>query len=140
MTAAPDEQQNQQPPPLGQVSPWEWVVAGLGVLLTASLVLYLGFQALSGGETPPDVTLRQTAVEQVTEGWRIAFTADNRGGETAAHVRISGELMENGRIVERRETLLDYLPGRSRRDGGLFFAADPGRYELRLRAEGYSEP
>lgn len=66
--------------------------------------------------------------------------ARNLKSATAAQVRIQGELQVGGQVVEKRSARLDYLPGFSRRDGGLFFGRDPRQGKLILRAESYQEP
>lgn len=58
----------------------------------------------------------------------------------AAPLAVEGKLTgENGR-VEMGETIIDYVPSHSYRQGGLFFSQDPRKYPLQLRAKGYAAP
>ena len=43
-------------------------------------------------------------------------------------------------VKEASEVTLDYLPPRSDREGGLFFAHDPRAGDLQLRAKGFARP
>jgi uncharacterized protein (TIGR02588 family) len=45
-----------------------------------------------------------------------------------------------GNRVSTSEAVLDYVPPRSGREGGLWFAGDPRAGRLTLRATGYAEP
>jgi uncharacterized protein (TIGR02588 family) len=64
----------------------------------------------------------------------------NLSPSTAAVVEVEGVLSRDGREVATSSMTLDYVPGHSERQGGLFFAQDPGAYDLELRALGYAEP
>jgi uncharacterized protein (TIGR02588 family) len=41
---------------------------------------------------------------------------------------------------EVSSVILDYIPGQSAREGGLFFTQDPRSGNLVLRASGYAKP
>jgi uncharacterized protein (TIGR02588 family) len=117
-----------------------WAVAALGALLVAATVGFLAWTAATAGDAPPDIVVETQAAASQGAAWRVAFTAFNRGDRAAAKVRIVGELRAAGRIVESRTAELDYLPARSHREGGLFFARDPAGFELAVRADGYAAP
>jgi uncharacterized protein (TIGR02588 family) len=70
----------------------------------------------------------------------VQFRALNEGGATAAQLMIEGELSGPDGPIETSEATLDYLPPRSGRQGGLFFARDPRGLDLQLRARGYAKP
>lgn len=124
----------------GRRSRWEWVAAAVSTLLVLGVVGYLLYDAVARPRTPPAVTVQADTVLKAGGLWLVRFRARNDGHETAAAVKIEGELMEGDRAVEASEALLDYVPGESVRHGGLFFRADPRAYRLELRAHGYQEP
>jgi uncharacterized protein (TIGR02588 family) len=121
-------------------SPWEWVVAAVGGLLVTAAILYMVYYGLSHPPTPPEVTLRQTGVVETASGYLVRFEAHNVGNSTAAGLVIAGALTSGGVDVEESETTLDYLPGLSKRQGGLFFEKNPAVHEVKLQPRGYVEP
>lgn len=124
----------------GRRSRWEWVAAILSTLLVLGVVGYLLYDAVARPRTPPAVTVQADSVLKAGGLWLVEFRARNDGHQTAAAVRVEGELKEGERTVETSEAVLDYVPGESVRRGGLFFRADPRAYRLELRAHGYQKP
>jgi uncharacterized protein (TIGR02588 family) len=118
----------------------EWLVGGLGALLLVGTIGFLVWHGLGRDDTPPDVRLTVDRIEQLQNGYLVRFRAGNQGGSTAAQLVIEGELAGPEGPIETSEATLDYLPPRSDREGGLFFAHDPRGLDLRLRAEGYAKP
>jgi uncharacterized protein (TIGR02588 family) len=78
-------------------------------------------------------------VTQVGSGWLVEIEATNLGHSAASHLEILGELPAPGG-VEQRSVVLDYVPPRSSRRGGLYFSGDPRARPLTLRAVGYQSP
>lgn len=119
----------------------EAVSATAGVLILLGLLAVLGYDAISGDESPPAIVVRAEAVRATPGGHRVEIVAANEGGETAATVRVTGRLVApDGAVVETSAATFAYVPAGSERRGGLFFAADPTRFALRLAAEGYVRP
>jgi uncharacterized protein (TIGR02588 family) len=119
---------------------WEWIVAAIGLVLVASVIGFLFYEAIVGSRLPPDVKLSVDSVVQTSNGYLAKITAVNEGGITAAGVIIEGELRRGTEPVERSWTTIDYLPPRSAQRGGLFFTRDPRQFELQVRPFGYVEP
>ena len=117
----------------------EWAVAALGLLLVLGTVAFLAMDAARGHDQPPDLVVRADTVMALGGGWLVRFTAENRGRETAAAVGVVGELRDGAGVESSRATL-DYVPGRSTREGGLVFRRDPRRGGLELRVEGWRAP
>ncbi|WP_207478161.1 hypothetical protein [Arenibaculum pallidiluteum] len=118
----------------------EWIASGMGAILflgTLGMILYEGIFVAG---SPPDVRVEIRDVARQGEGWLVRVKATNLGGATAAEVRVTGRLRRGDETVEDASILLDYLPGHSEREGGLFFRGDPESLVLDLRAEGYVEP
>lgn len=121
-------------------SRWERVAAAVSTALVLAVLGALAYDAFATPQTPPAVEVRADTVLQAGGLWLVEFDAFNRGHGTAAAVKVEGRLSGAAGEVETSEALLDYVPGRSRRRGGLFFRNDPRAHRLELRALGYQEP
>lgn len=126
----------------GRVKPaLEWFAAGIGLALTLALVGFLAWQAFQKpGQLPPDITAEMGAVSEVEGGYVAEVVARNRGPSTAAAVVVTATLRDGEETLATGEITFDYIPGRSRNRGGLFFDRDPREYDLELRVMGYTEP
>ena len=119
----------------------EWAAAGIGLLLLLALLATIGLEAISGEtDEPPAIAVTAGLVAAAPGGYLVEIEATNASGATAASVEVEGALMAGGAAVETSSLTFDYVPGHSRRKGGLFFAEDPRRHRLELRALGYQEP
>jgi uncharacterized protein (TIGR02588 family) len=119
---------------------WMWGIALLGSALVAGSVAFMLYEAVAGDSSPPDVTLHVDATLQIRNGYLVKFRAVNEGGSTAEGLTIEGVLRNGTDILETSNTVLEYVPAHSERDGGLFFTSDPRQYQLQLRAKGYENP
>lgn len=119
---------------------WEWGVAFLGLALVLAVIGFMVYQAVTGDDSAPQVTVYIESILPLNPGYLVQIRAVNQGGTTAAHVIVEGRLTGENERVEMGETVLDYVPSHSSRKGGLFFSQDPRKYPLQLRAEGYAEP
>ncbi len=122
------------------VSLWEWIVAGVGVALVVGSFGFLGYEAFRGQISHPDIVVQVDAILPVRTGYLVQINVLNQGDATAATLKIEGLLLQGTKQVEMSETTIDYVPAHSKRKGGLFFASDPRRVTLQLRAKGYEEP
>ncbi len=121
--------------------PWlEWLAAGLGLILVLGLFGMIGWQVFNGATTPPAITVEVEDMAPVEGGYRVLFRARNGAGEAAAQVEIEGKVSGPGTENETSRVVLDYIPGRSIRRGGLFFTRDPRAGVLTVRATGFAEP
>jgi uncharacterized protein (TIGR02588 family) len=118
----------------------EWVVAVLGAALVVAALGFMLFEALAGDDAPPDIAVRAGVVTPFAGGWLVGVEVENRGGETVARLRVIGELRDGERVVETSDAVIDYVPSRSNRGGGLFFRNDPRRFRLALRPVGFGDP
>lgn len=119
----------------------EWVASGIGLLLILSMLALLLREALSGeaGQLPAiDVAIQRIAPAGF--GFVVEIEAVNRSGGTAAGVEIEGLLKSGGAPIETSSAVIDYVPGHSRRGGGLFFREDPRRHQIEVRALGFQTP
>ena len=118
----------------------EWAAAAMGGVLLAALIGYLAYTGLTAAAGPPRVEVRTGQLDQGPGGYIVQFTARNDGHSTAAAVKVRGRLSLGDQVVEESEAVLDFVPERSEREGGLFFERDPRRHTLSVRAEGYAKP
>lgn len=111
----------------------EWIMGGLGLLLTLAVVGVILREGLSAGG-PPVIEPRLEAVHGGPGAWRAEVEVRNTGSATAAAVEIEGVLGD-----ETAAAALDYLPAGGRERIVLGFAADP-RAGLQLQVRGWTEP
>jgi uncharacterized protein (TIGR02588 family) len=119
---------------------WEWIVAGIGLVIVSGVLGFLLYAALGKNHLPPDVALSIDSVAPTGNGYLVKITAVNQGSSTAEGVIVEGQLKNGTEVLERSQTTLEYLPPRSKKRGGLFFSRDPRRFELQVRPFGYEEP
>jgi len=127
-------------PPARAIPLLEWLVGGLGAVLVGGAIAYLVYHAVVRDQSPPDLRLVAERVLDLRNGYLVQFRAFNEGSSAAAQVTIEGKLAGPDGEVEISEVVLDYLPPRSDREGGLLFESDPRAGELSLRAKGYAKP
>jgi uncharacterized protein (TIGR02588 family) len=123
-----------------EIPPWEWAIAGVGLVILLSMLAYLISRARGGHTSPPSIVITTDSVTRSAGGFLVSFSASNRGGRTAAAVQIEGTLASPDSVIEQSMATLDYLPARSHRTGGLFFTVDPRQHRLSLRATGFATP
>jgi uncharacterized protein (TIGR02588 family) len=137
--ARPDSKNQGNGPHRSQTPLWEWITAIVGLLLILGVIVVLVVDAM-GEVRPPAFTVRHREPEQVPGGFLVRFEVTNRGGQTASELTIEGTLQGPEGPAETSETTFDFVPGNSRREGGLFFTRDPRRFPLEIRPKGYQEP
>lgn len=118
----------------------QWLLAALSLVIVAGTIGFLVWQGAAVRNGPPLLTVRADRTIPQEGGWLVEFTAANRGGAAAAQVRVEGRLEAGARPAESSSVVLDYVPAKSERRGGLYFSSDPGQDRLSLRIHGYAEP
>lgn len=132
--AGSDPAMSSPPPPL------EWLLAAVGLVLLLASVGYLLFDAWDGRGAAPAPQVRVTAIEPQQGRFLVRFRVSNESRTPAANLRVVGELRRGEELVESSETEFAFVPGRSWREGGLFFARDPRTLRLELGARSYQAP
>ena len=122
-----------KPPP--QPSVLEWTVGVLGLVIVLAAIAVLAWQGLKGGDAPPEIEVRPTAVARSGDGWRLDIEVSNAGESTAQDVVVEGRLGD-----ETSEVTLDYLPGDGRRAASLVFTTRPDPAAVELRVRGWVDP
>ena len=122
------------------IPPLEWICAAIGFALVAATIVFVAWKGLAGNGSPPQLSFQVKTIVEVPNGYLVEVRALNTGEETAADVKVEGELRGPGGHVETSETSFKYLPPRSARSGGLYFTHDPRKLEMTIRAKGYEAP
>jgi uncharacterized protein (TIGR02588 family) len=118
----------------------EWVVAGLGLVLTLSAIGYSLYEAVSGEAGPPELQARVLEVHATSGGHVAEIEVSNSSRATAADVSVRAVLEGPGAQPETRELTFDYVPGRGVARGGAVFRQDPAAGAIRVEAETYADP
>ena len=121
-------------------SAWEWLAAAIGLLLLLSTLAYLLADAASDNGDAPVPEVRIHGVEQQQDRFLVRVQVANRSRSSAAALRVQGELRRGSEVVESSEIEFQHVPGRSSREGGLFFTQDPRTLQLQLTARSYQKP
>lgn len=121
-------------------SVWEWVAAGIGLVLLAGSLVFLLVDGWTGGNGAPEPVVRMGRIEQQEGRYLVQVRVFNQGAAAAAALRVEGELRRGSEVLERSELEFDHVPGKSAREGGMFFQRDPRALELVLSARSYHKP
>ena len=124
-----------------EITVWEWIIAGVGLILVVAALGTTAYRAVTEESTPPIIEI--SIIEPVVpmaNGYLVKFQVKNTGTQTAASLTVEGSLNRGGESVETSTTTLNYAPANSRREGGLFFTKNPNEFELNIRALGYEKP
>jgi uncharacterized protein (TIGR02588 family) len=124
----------------GTTTPLEWVAALLGLVVVLAALVVLVHQALLGGDGPPVIATEVTAVERGGGSYRVEVRVVNRGGRTAAQLKIEGTIEGPGGVPETSDTVIDYLPAHSTQPINLLFTRDPRRAQLAVRVVSFTDP
>ena len=77
----------------------EWLTGLVSAALIATLIGYVGWNALTEQMEPPEFAIEATGMERMTGGYRITFDIENRANSTAAAVVVRGELLRGEESV-----------------------------------------
>lgn len=115
----------------------EWVSAALGLAIAVGLLGIIGREALvhgDGGDVPI-LAAQIEGIESTPSGYVARIAVTNSSGQTAARVELEGKA--GG---ETSHASIDYVPGRSRAEGGLLFQDDPRQGGVTVRVTGFQLP
>ena len=118
----------------------EWTAATIGLLLFLVALGSSVYRGLWTGDAPPDIVVQITSMIPMRDQYLIQFRAENRGPRAAEGVVIEVRLVGPEGRVETSHTTIEYLPGGSSREGGLFVSVDPKGLQVSVRALGYEKP
>ena len=118
----------------------EWIIATAGafILIVCAIIVLAGS---TGAEAVPVIVAQIEKVTKTEAGFLLEAKVLNRGKEPAAQVRVKAVLQPSGGgPAETRETVLDYVPGKSSKRTGFYFASDPREGRLDLQAHSFVQP
>lgn len=119
----------------------EWIAAFLGLVVVATMGVFLVVEAFSSdAQLPPVLKVEPLGLTRAGSTYVLEVEVLNSTGQTGAAVNVEGSLKQGGRAVETSNATLAFVPGRSQRQAGLIFSRDPRAYTVELRVTGYEQP
>lgn len=119
---------------------WEWIIAGIGLILVISAIGTMFYRAITEESTPPALAFSVVSIEPIDNGFHVKFSVANTGDQTTAALTVEGILKSGEEDAETSMATLTYAPANSIRHGGFFFTKNPHQYDLQIRALGYEKP
>jgi uncharacterized protein (TIGR02588 family) len=118
----------------------EWLLGGVGVVLLLSCITFLMYEGITSNEQPGAITASVKEILSAGDAYVVTFELHNAGSQTLSNVHLTARLTDGEREVERVQTVIDYLPGRSQQEGGFYFKHDPRNLHVEITPEGYQKP
>ncbi|OLP58080.1 TIGR02588 family protein [Xaviernesmea oryzae] len=118
----------------------EWATGLTATILVVAMIGWVAYDAATGTHAEPELVVTITAQRPAAGGTQVSFTISNTGKRSAAGVPVTGLLVRDGIVKERREVTFDYVPAQSHEDGVLIFTEDPSGAQIDLHASGYRDP
>lgn len=118
----------------------EWIVAAVGLILVLFSIGFLAYKAVISKDSPPNLTVKVTSIERLSNGYLVEFKVENEGERPAASVVIEGKLSNGEKEIETKTSTIDYVASDSERNGGLFYTENPEQNNLEIKAIGYENP
>lgn len=117
----------------------EWSCFAVGLLLLASVIGYLAYDAVTLGGAPPRIEFKLGEPRPQGDRFGIAVVAENHGDQTAEAVHV--EVVLKGGKEERAQFVIEHLPRHGRREGFVTFETDPRTAQsVEARALGFQLP
>jgi uncharacterized protein (TIGR02588 family) len=118
----------------------EWLLGGIGAVLVTTCVAFLIYEGVSNGEEPGAISASVKDIVSADGAHIVTFELHNAGSQTLSNLHVTAHLTAGDREVERVQTVIDYLPGRSHQEGGFYFKNDPRKFRLEIAPEGFQKP
>lgn len=129
---ADNRRENSGPKPLA-----ETIVGILSAVLVAAFLIFLSFEAITGDNSPPDLTASPESAQRLGDKTLLSVQVVNRGERAAAGVTVRAE---TGR-GPGREISFDYVAAGSVQTGAfLFDSPDVTADDVSLSIYGFVEP
>lgn len=126
-----------------QASLLERIVGLAGALIVLGVIGFMLYEAIWGERSPPDIEVELVHVVPSGDDYLAEIRVENRGGDTAMGVTVTGRLLQPGTPEAEAESAtatIDYVPPESTVRAGLFFDTRPSAGTLELGADGYVRP
>lgn len=124
----------------GSTSPWEWVAAGISLLLVLGAIGFMAYEAIGAPDGPPRIHVEVDSVVAGGDSYLVEVRIRNSGPSTAADLVVEGQLHADTGVVETSEVTIQFVPGGATRRAGLFFRLDPRLYRMEIRPKGFDRP
>ncbi|MEO8216351.1 MAG: hypothetical protein ABI718_04645 [Acidobacteriota bacterium] len=118
----------------------EWSVFAVSLVLIVAVVAVLVREALMTSDSAPDLRIETGVAASTSSGFRVPVLVTNASAKTAEQVMINVSLRCGDAVVERAEFTLDFVPGKSKRDGWVVFRHDPRGCTAEALAQGFEGP
>jgi uncharacterized protein (TIGR02588 family) len=102
----------------------EWSVFAVSLLLVASVIAYLAYDAATLGDSPPTMQVVLGTPEQRAGAYAVPVSVTNRGDQTAEGVVVE-VVLERGAEQEHAQFEIAFVPRGSTRKGWVMFQTDP---------------
>jgi uncharacterized protein (TIGR02588 family) len=117
----------------------EYILAGVGLALICSVLIFLVVDEIRETHTPPRIVTHLKDIQQMSPGYVTQFIVKNEGGVTATQLKLQATLTI-GENVESRDVIIDHLPPRSQRIVGFYFMNKPTKDNVEVKPWSYLEP
>lgn len=118
----------------------EWATGAVSAVIVIAVIIWIAKDAIFDRDTSPNLAGSVVHVEQRSGGYQVQFEVRNSASATASQVTVRGEVRDDGTLVETTQTVVDYIPGHSKANGGLIFQHDPDGKAIHILATAYNEP
>jgi uncharacterized protein (TIGR02588 family) len=119
----------------------EWCVFGAGSVLVLVTIGYLVYEEVTNPERPAVMEVRVGPAESRSGEFAVPVTVVNRGDEGAEAVLVEVHLQKRGGDTKRAELQIQLLPGRSTREGYVFFEGEWAATDrIDARVVGFERP
>lgn len=118
----------------------EWIVFAISLVLVATTLGYLVYDAATLGNSPPTIEFQLGNPQQKLDYFLVPVSVTNRGDETAEGVLIEVALENDGKEIESAEFEVAFLPRHSTREGWVSFTTNPRSAEMKARVLGFEKP
>lgn len=120
----------------------EWGVFGLSLLILATVIGLLAWDAVSAHDRPPSLRVGQPTIARHRDALEATVELTNAGDQAAEQVTVEVQLSAGGGGESQRGSFqIDLLPGGASQSGTVVFFSPPAG-ELRAEASvaGYQRP
>jgi uncharacterized protein (TIGR02588 family) len=118
----------------------EWVTGAVSAVIVIAVMVWIAKDAIADRDASPNLVGSVVHVQQRSGGYQVQFEVRNSASATASQVTVRGEVRDDDTLLETTETVVDYVPGHSKANGGLIFLHDPGGKTIHIRATAYNDP
>lgn len=121
-------------------NPLEWAVFGVSLLLILAVAGLLGFEALRGGDTPPQVVVSPGTPARQGDLLAIPVLVENQGDTAAEDLVVAVTVRLADGSAEEAELSVPLLPEHASAEGQVTLPAAGEVASVEVRVVGYMLP